>query len=247
MIGLLFAITPAAAQSFPDNRGWADVLEHYVNQQHRVDYNALRTSGRDWLDRYVQQLAAPWPKLETNARKAALINAYNSLTVRWMVQNYPVESIWRTKKPFTEPRHTIDGKRVSLDNIESELRAMDPRVHGALVCAARSCPPLRREPYRAAAVDRQLDDNLREWLAMPDRNRFDAATGVAHVSKIFNWYQQDFTRLGGVPGVLSKYGPPAAAKISKIEYQPYHWGLNDTSGLGSSYTEWKFYIDKLRN
>jgi Protein of unknown function, DUF547 len=241
MLGGLFA------QTFPDNRDWATILQKYVNQEHRVDYTVLRDRDRAMLDRYSQQLAGPWPKMSANARKAALINAYNSLTIHWILENYPVESIWRTKKPFTEARHTVDGKRVSLDNIETELRALDPRVHSALVCAARSCPPLRREPYGGDAVDRQLDDNLREWLAMPDRNSFDEVRGVASISKIFDWYNKDFDRLGGVRSVLAKYGPPAAAKTGKIEYQRYRWGLNDTSDLGSRYSDLQFYIDKLKN
>lgn len=81
-------------------------------------------------------------------RKAALINAYNPFTVNWVVQNYPVKSIWRTSRPFGEVRHVLDGGKVSLDQIETELRNMgDPRIHGVLVCAALSCPPLRREAY----------------------------------------------------------------------------------------------------
>jgi len=202
-------------------------------------------SDRGLLAAHIRQLAAPWPAMSEDARKAALINAYNALTISWIVDNYPVESIWRTKKPFAEARHVVDGKHVSLDTIETELRAMDPRIHGALVCAARSCPPLRREPYRADAIDRQLDDNLRQWLAIPDRNRFDLATGVASISKIFDWYERDFDRFGGVRAVLAKYGPPAAAKITRIEYQPYHWGLNDASDLGSRYSDWQFYLDRL--
>ncbi len=211
-----------------------------------MDYRALASEDRPVLDRYVQQLALPWPQLDPAARKAALINAYNALTIRWVVANYPVESIWRTKKPFSAKRHTVNGAMVSLDDIETELRASDPRIHAALVCAARSCPPLRREPYTASAVDQQLDANMREWLAMTDRNRFDAASGVASVSKIFDWYKKDFDRLGGVPAVLARYGPrPGSWK--KIEYQRYHWGLNDTSDIGSRYSDLNFYADKLRN
>ncbi len=236
MLGLL-------GQTFPDNGDWAAILQRYVNQDHRVDYAALR-ANREPLDRYARQLAGPWPPLSPDARKAALINAYNALTVRWIVDNYPVRSIWRTKKPFTEARHTIDRKAVSLDDIEGELRKMDPRVHAALVCAARSCPPLRREPYRDDSVDRQLDDNFREWLRMPDRNRFDQAKGIAAISKIFDWYKADFERLGGVRAVLAKYSP-AFQPSMKLEYQRYNWGLNDTSQLGGDYSDWEFYRDKL--
>jgi hypothetical protein len=231
----------------PDNHDWSVILETYVTPDHLVDYRGLRDHDRGLLSAYLRQLAAPWPALSPNARKAALINAYNALTISWIVDNYPVESIWRTKKPFSEPRHIVNGKRVSLDAIESELRGLDPRVHAALVCAARSCPPLRREPYEANAVDRQLDDNFREWLAMPGRNRFDAKTGTASISKIFEWYHKDFDRLGGVETVLARYGPPAARRITDIEYQPYYWGLNDTSTLGSRYSDWQFYWDRIAN
>jgi hypothetical protein len=243
----------ATAESFPNNRDWETILREHVRADYRVDYKSLRERNRDTLNRYTHQFAGPWPKLTREARKAALINAYNAFTIKWIVEHYPVASIWRTKKPFTAARHPVDGKQVSLDDIETELRKMDPRIHGALVCAARSCPPLRREPFRAEAVERQLDDNMREWLAMPDRNRFDAARNIAAISKIFDWYGKDFEPLGGVNAVLAKYAPAAAAPIFgsgrrlKIEYQKYRWGLNDTSELGSRYSDLNFYVDKLRN
>jgi hypothetical protein len=229
------------------------LLERHVTAQHLVDYRAVRDHGRSALNRYTDQLAPPWPALSPIARKAALINAYNALTIRWIVDNYPVESIWRTSKPFKEPRHSLDGKRVSLDDIETELRRMDPRIHGALVCAARSCPPLRREPYEANTVDRQLDDNMRQWLAMPDRNRFDTARGTASVSKIFDWYAKDFDPPGGVRAILEKYAPPSAAPLFapgtrlKLKFQTYRWGLNDTSPLGVRYSDWNFYRDRVLN
>ncbi len=228
-----------------DQSDWAAILQQHVTPEHSVNYKALKEHDRAALDRYVQSLAAPWPAMSPDARKAALINAYNALTILWIVQNYPVESIWRTKKPFTDKRHTVDGKKVSLDDIETELRSKDPRIHAALVCAARSCPPLRREPYSAERVNRQLDDNMREWLSMPDRNRFDKAGNTAYISKIFDWYGKDFDRLGGVRAVLAKYVP--ASKAMKIKYQDYRWGLNDTSDLGSNYSQFNFLIDKVRN
>lgn len=235
----------SAAGSREMHADWAYVLTHYVNAEHRVNYAALK-AHRDPLDRFTAALAGPWPAMPPAARKAALINAYNALTVRWILDNYPVESIWRTKKPFTQARHVVDGRTVSLDDIEGELRKMDPRVHAALVCAARSCPPLRLEPYLPDAVDRQLDDSFRRWLSMQDRNRFDTGRGVASISKIFDWYKADFGSLGGVPTVLARYSPAFRAGM-KIDYLPYHWGLNDSSPLGSGYSEWKFLRDKVLN
>jgi hypothetical protein len=253
LIAITLAVAPAQAQTFPDNADWGAILDRHVTVEHLVDYRAVRQQSRTALNRYTDQLASPWPAMTPAARKAALINAYNALTIRWIVENYPVESIWRTKKPFKEPRHKLDGKRASLDDIETELRRMDPRIHGALVCAARSCPPLRREPYNAENIDRQLDDNMQQWLAMPDRNRFDPTRSTASISKIFDWYGKDFEPSGGVRATLEKYAPAAAAtlfapgKRLKIEFQKYRWGLNDTSPLGSRYSDWNFYRDRVLN
>jgi hypothetical protein len=106
--------------------------------------------------------------LPPEEKKALLVNAYNGFTIQWVLDTYPIESIWSTSAPFTEARHRLGGKMVSLNQIESQLRAMgDPRIHAALVCAARSCPPLRREAYVAERLGQQLDDNVRQWLADP--------------------------------------------------------------------------------
>jgi hypothetical protein len=82
----------------------------------------LETAGLVDLDHYLAGLAAPWPQdLSPAARKAALLNAYNCLTIRCIITNYPVASVWRTRHPFTEVRHRIDNRAVSLDAIETEL------------------------------------------------------------------------------------------------------------------------------
>jgi Protein of unknown function, DUF547 len=85
--------------------------------------------------------------------------------MEWIVENYPVGSILGTQRPFKARRFRLAGESVSLDEIESRLHEMkDPRIHAALVCAARSCPPLRREGYASGRLDEQLDANVREWL-----------------------------------------------------------------------------------
>jgi len=124
----------------------------------------------------------------------------------------------------------------------------DPRIHGALVCAARSCPPLRREAYTKSALNDQLDDNFRAWLAEPPRNQFLPDKQLAKVSKIFQWYAADFQKIGGVPAVLERFAPPHSFAISnKLEYQKYNWGLNDSGSVGTSYSGFDFYIDYVRN
>jgi uncharacterized protein DUF547 len=242
--------------NFPrDHATWDALLKKYVNTEARVDYRRWKETGTQELETYLQSLAGPWPSdLNPDAEKSALINSYNALTVYWVLRNYPVQSIRQTDHPFTTARYTVNGRKVSLDQIETRLRATgDPRVHAALVCAARSCPPLRREAYVPPRLNQQLDDNARAWLRNPALNDFIPDRRLAQVSMIFNWYAGDFTRDGGsVEKFLARYAPegklaflrPAAFKI---EYKTYDWGLNDSSGLGSNYSWIRFVWDYLRN
>ena len=243
---LLFVALPGWMAAMDDSI-WDSLLKQYVNSESRVDYAKWKADGTTSLDSYLQQLGQPWPKGMTEAaEKAELIDAYNALTVRWILQNYPVESIWRTNHPFTEARHTIDGQKLSLDAIEGRLRKMgDPRIHGALVCAARSCPPLRREAYTAERVDAQLDDNVHAWLANPNLNQLSPDRHEASVSMIFKWYRGDFDAAGGsVATFLARFVP---GEYKGIKHVPYHWGLNDTSDLGKKYSNFNFLKDKLKD
>src|SRR4029434_9265868 len=132
-------------------------------------------------------------------RIAFWINAYNAFTLRLILDHYPIASIrrigWLPGAAFRErfiPMQGLKGETISLDDIENgTLRSAfrEPRIHFALVCAARSCPPLRREAYRGADLDRQLDDQARIFLRDATKNRVDAATRTLYLSSIFKWFR----------------------------------------------------------
>ncbi len=234
---------------------WDILLKESVDTQHRVDYAGLKKEGSGRLNEYIDRLRQVGNQpLPANVEKASLINTYNAFTVRWVLDNYPIESIWSTSAPFTEARHQLGGKTVSLDQIESRLRALrDPRIHAVLVCAARSCPPLRQEAYVGGRLDEQLDDNVSQWLADRSLNTFDPEHGQAEISPIFKWYEKDFESYpGGLEGFLRRYAPPdvkdaLAEKKLQISFKDYNWGLNDQSGLGSEYSWLHFTVDRVRN
>ena len=224
-------------------------MKEYVNAEARVDYARLKAHGRPKLDEYLRQIAEGPPK-----DKAALINAYNALTVKWVLDHYPVKSIWQTPHPFSEVRHIVNGEKVSLDDIEGRLRKMgDPRIHGALVCAARSCPPLRREAYTSERVEAQLDDNVRQWLANDKLNQFDPGRRTAHVSSIFKWYKGDFdAAAGSFEKFLAKFAPSGSGAFllepgAGVKFNDYNWGLNDSSELGSDYSKLNLFFDHRKN
>lgn len=255
VLAIVITITRPALSSEIDHGVWDQLLKRYVTVHSRVDYQRWKTDGTESLDRYLASLAQPWPSsLSPGEKKATLINAYNALMIRWILSHYPVASVWRTEKPFVTPRHTINGEKVSLDTIENRLRGLgDPRVHAVLVCAARSCPPLRREAYVAAGLDEQMDDNARAWLANKAWNEFQPERRRAGVSSIFKWFRQDFERNGqSVQEFLAKYAPTDQAAFLregpvKLEYKTYHWGLNDASPLGEDYSGITFFWDWFRN
>lgn len=125
------------------------------------------------------------------------------------------------------------GRVMTLDHLEHKIIRVDyrePRIHFALVCAAVSCPPLRGEPY----VDAQLDEQARVFRGTPEKNRFDAKTGTLHLSPIFKWYGDDFTKQAGSLAAYVKPFLPEAQRNAlvdpaevKVTFTDYDWVLNE--------------------
>ena len=240
----LFGLVALPAYALDEARYAAVLARHTVAvadmASTRVDYAALRSSS-DW-GAVVGSLVQDDPeRLRTREERLAFwINAYNILAIDLVARHYPVKSI-RDIGTFFAPvwkeAAGVVGERVySLDEIENEiLRPLgDPRIHGAIVCASLSCPPLRREPYRAADLEAQLGDNVQRWLRDPRKGaRVDAAARTVWLSPIFDWFEGDFQ--GGAIAFVTRHATPelraALARIPaparSIEYMDYDWSLND--------------------
>ena len=219
--------------------GYTEAVDAEVGT--RVDYRGLAKEPR-WPV-MVAELARVNPSgLATREEQLAFwINAYNILVIDLVIRHYPLESI-RDIGSFFWPvwkreAGRIGGKGYSLDEIEHEiLRPMkDPRIHGAIVCAAISCPNLARSPYRADLLDAQLDASLRGWLARPEKGFFaNRPEKKIRLSRIFKWFSEDF---GGQQGVLVFIAPYLTesqrdwlTRISEevdVSYFDYDWRLND--------------------
>jgi hypothetical protein len=231
------------------------LLKKYVNEQGLVNYRAWKQNQADdsALDDYLKQFAAkPDTPAQGNEKAATLVNAYNALMLRWILSNYPTESVQSLKDSFTDKRNEIGGRKVSLDDIEhGALRPLiGYRAHSVLVCAARSCPPLQRFAYRADKFEEQNDQAFRTWLARSDLNRFLPNEKRVEISSIFKWFKQDFEKAGGIPKILGLYAAQslrdfAASGEYDIKYIPYNWGLNDQGPHGRNYNRANFLFDNI--
>jgi hypothetical protein len=175
-------------------------------------------------------------------RMAFLINAYNAFTVEKILTRYPnIKSIWDFGKvfgnPFKDEFFTLLGRRSFLDQIEHEMLRKkgaydEPRVHFAVNCASIGCPMLREEAYVAERLEAQLAQQAERFLSDRSRNR--AAGDKLEVSKIFDWFKEDF---GQREQYFAKYAKlladdPAQQKLvaegkASLSFLKYDWTLND--------------------
>jgi len=227
--------TTLAAQGV-DHSLYAGLIEKYVKNS-VVNYQGFKKNEAK-LDQYLKVLEGVDTKdLSRDEQFAFYINAYNAWTIKLILTGYPgVKSIKDLGSFFSSPWKKkicrIDGEVISLDRIEHEIlrpRFKDPRVHFAINCAARSCPPLRSDPYHGAILDQQLDEMASAFINDPSRNRLEGNT--LYVSKIFDWFEEDFN--GDIPDFLLKYAKgdlrdqlEVNKEKIKVKYLDYDWSLN---------------------
>jgi hypothetical protein len=223
-----------------DHAAWTTLLAAHVDDAGRVAYRDLQARDRDVLDGYLVQLAAATPDSLPPAEQIAFwINAYNAGMVSAVLQGRTPEPPISRVKVFKFWKFTVAGKERTLDEVEHEIlrrRFDEPRIHFALVCAATSCPPLRREAYRGADLDAQLDDQGRRFVRDRTRNVLDANAGTLRISKIFDWFRSDFEKSGGsVHEFLARYASDEATRVwlagrPPISHVDYDWTLNAQPG-----------------
>jgi hypothetical protein len=249
LLGLLLAALPASAAP-PDYKAWGELLTKYYNPEQGMNYKALKVNDKKALDDLRRQLAqVDVTTLSRNDQLAYWINLYNISIVNVVVEHYPIGSI---KDLSTDPiirlnvfkkdsvltkRGPISPNDVENDKIRDGFK--DPRIHFAINCAARSCPPIRTEPYVGAEVSNQLDDQARKFLNGPHGVRVAKNGGevVVHTTKIMDWFKADFEKWGGgrIPFIVRYVTSDRRAAIEKagsqtsLEFDDYDWKLNDAS------------------
>ena len=236
---------PAASQRI-DHGAWGRFLRAYLSEDEagvtRVDYAAVSPADRAPLGRYIDRLAGvPISRYSRPEQLAYWINLYNALTVKLVLDHYPVDSIldlsispgWFSFGPWGKKLIAVEGEELSLDDIEHRiLRPIwrDPRIHYAVNCAAVGCPNLRMTAFTADNADDLLTRGAREYVNHERGARF--VDGRLIVSSIYEWFQEDFgDSEAGVIAHLRDYAEGALAerlaRATFIAGDEYDWALND--------------------
>ncbi len=217
-----------------DHSRFDTILQQTVNDG-RVDYQAIRHQHLRALEQYLNSLAqADVSGLPRQEQLAFYINLYNATVIRLVIARYhsgysPSDSGFSL---FVEPLVRLKGRTISLNDLENKVirpTFNDPRIHVALVCAARSCPPLLPRAYRGDDLDRVLEANMRRFLTDVTNNRVDHTTKKLRLSQIFEWYADDFGGKARLAEYVSRYRPDSVAGYSVV-FIPYSWELNDVGG-----------------
>ncbi len=225
-----------------DNSAWDGLLATVVRDG-LVDYRIAREQ-QPRLDSYLDHLAtARLDSLAADHLKALLINAYNALTVKSMLDYPDAASIRQIPGVFTSRKHRLGGFELTLDDIEHRILRpffRDPRIHFAVNCASRSCASLSPWAYDGARLEAQLDERARAFLTDPTRVRVEA--GRLLVSRYFEWYAEDFTAPGwrdaapGITDYIARYATPEVARFiaghggrPPTAFLSYDWSLNQAA------------------
>lgn len=220
---------------------WDQLIGAAVTYDGRVDYARLNEpEHRETLDRVVASFAAADPPEGEDARLAMLINAYNANVIRMVLETWEGAADYAVSQIpgfFDERPIRVAGQTMTLDRLENNhIRPMnDPRIHAALVAAARSSPPLRYTAYTASSLTMQLDDQARRWINDPEQ--FYVEDNAVYASEIMKWYGPDFQRppFSGALGFITAYadpGTPVARHILMqddgidLRWAPFDWSLN---------------------
>ena len=232
-----FSVTTFAKE--PDWTTYAMLLKQSVKQGHRqgvdlmvVDYLGIKNQSpyQEVLEQ-IENFDTSQLTSQTE-RLAFYINAYNILAIKMVLDHWPLKSIKDAGGLFSSVWNKdvgkINHKLVTLNEVEHEiLRKMgEPRIHMAIVCASISCPDLRTEPYTSKRLSQQLDDQTMRFLANTGKG-LRIKGRVAEVSMIYDWFEEDFDKVGGVTKFIRRYRKDLPGYIKVDADIPYNWNLNN--------------------
>ncbi len=260
---LFVSCLPCSAAVDLDHTLFSEDLKQYVDND-MVHYKKWKQNS-ERLEQYLKSLSEitqdEYEKFSRQDKEALWINAYNAFTVKIVLDHYPINgsepyypknSFRQIPDAWEEFYFVVAGRRVSLNDIEHNIsrRLHDPRIHFAVVCAAKGCAKMNKEAYIGKTIDAALDAQTEKFILNPQNVDFDHKQKIVKVSKLFSWFPLDFLNAVGFKTV--PFPPPKDDEVVlryivgrspkevqehfktdddfrayKVVYKEYDWSLND--------------------
>lgn len=228
---------PIAAAS---GMAWVDsydaLLQKYVTAE-GVRYKAWHASASDTAELGKVIGAISGQSLAGMAREERLafyLNAYNAWILHRILEEYPTDGpggggFFGRNSFFKSDDLRVAGVVTSFDDLENAVirpQFREPRIHFALNCASRSCPPLHGRAIRAETLDATLDVLTRAFVnSNASGVRVEGGGRKVEISRIFDWYADDFS--GGAVVYINRYREAKIPDGARVEFQDYSWKLNE--------------------
>ena len=202
-----------------------------------VDYPAFANSQAFASMMAALATTAPAASASDDEKLAFYINAYNATSIQGILDGYSPSTLWGRLRFFKRREYALLNTSMTLFELEHDfiIAAGDPRIHFAIVCSSKSCPPLQSWLFDGASLGAQLDEVRSAFINNPASNRFDLERRKADLSRIFDWYEDEFEAAGGsLQGYLAQYVTDDRLRESlenddwDLDFQDYDWSLNGT-------------------
>lgn len=214
----LYTIDAPLPDNFPakgfSHHSLEKLLQQFVDPQGNVDYQRWKDSpdGQLNLNRYLAAVARFSPenspgRFATGQHALAYwIYSYNALVIYSILHHWPLDSVTDIKAPvevikglgfFYNQTFIIGGKSYNLYQLEQQKMVhskADPRLHFVLNCASTSCPPMRPQLPVGVELEPFLQQAAVDFINNKKNVAVDAQCQTIRVSKIFDWYLDDFVR-----------------------------------------------------
>jgi hypothetical protein len=229
---ILFSLLFISIQSQSQTDVFNALLKTYVSSEGNVDYKGLR-KNRALLDLYLKHLekTVPGKKWSASKAKSFWINAYNAYTIKLILDSYPLKKITDIKRKgrnaWKIPFAVIGKKTYSLDYIEHKILRRwhdDARIHVAINAASKSGPRFANFAFTSKNIEPMLELLMKEFINDATKNKISSAK--VEVSKMFEWYQEDFTLEQSLVDYINKYSDTQVNDGAEVVYLEYDWNLN---------------------
>jgi len=231
-----------------EHDNWHQFLQTHVKTGpdgvNRIEYARVSQDDKQLLSGYIKAMQGITITQHNRPQQLAYwVNLYNALTIKIVLDHYPVKSIrdidispgFFSDGPWGKKLIKIEGESLSLNDIEHRIIRpvwQDPRIHYVVNCASVGCPDIRKKALTADALEKTLDQASREFVNHP--RGVNMKENDLYVSSIYSWFQEDFGKNeGDVIEHIRRYANPALKQqlkdIDSITDDNYDWSLNDLS------------------